>query len=384
MKLNEFFREGDMRFPELGYDKYGMHDYSVYTDVITRLVQRGMGKVQIQRELQARFHVMARDARSLIQRWEQENKQPVRSQTRIDAEAGGGGGGGAGGGAGAGAGGAGASAGGDGGSTGSSGDSGSADSGVADTGDSNSPDSTPTAEPRGVGAFFAYGLRPSKNSKKKKKKKKSSSGFDFGKGVYERKDMPQINEQDLLDAKIPYKKGFIKTENIVTVQKDRSKKMHKKAFEKITSNNYDPLVIDENNVLINGHHRLDVVLELNKKYVKAIKVEAKLDSLMETFAHTTEDVKTYRRSNNPRRGRSQTFQRNHDIFKNPRKDAGPSMLDVMVPGRGELDTEWNYSPNQSPIENFTHWYQEKRKDPKWMYDEQESWKIFKDKYKDMM
>ena len=62
MKLNEFFREGDMRFPELGYDKYGMHDYSVYTDVVSRLVQRGMGKVQIQRELQARFHVMARDA----------------------------------------------------------------------------------------------------------------------------------------------------------------------------------------------------------------------------------------------------------------------------------------------------------------------------------
>lgn len=379
MKLNEFFREGDMRFPALGYDKYGMHDYSVYTDVITKLVQRGMGKVQIQRELQARFHVMARDARSLIQRWEQENKVQVRSQSRIDAEAGGGG---AGGGAGAGAGGAGASAGGDGGSTGSSGDSGSADSGVADTGDSNSPDSTPTAEPRGVGAFFAYGLRPSKNSKKKKKKKKSSSGFDFGKGVYERKDMPQINEQDLLDAKIPYKKGFIKTENIVTVQKDRSKKMHKKAFEKITSNNYDPLVIDENNVLINGHHRLDVVLELNKKYVKAIKVEAKLDSLMETFAHTTEDVKT--RTPGAPRGRAKSLDRKLDVFKNPDRRQDTGMLDVMVPDRLNLEPEWNYNPNQSPIENFTHWYQEKRKDPKWMYDEQESWKIFKDKYKDMM
>lgn len=361
MKLQEFFIEGDMRFPELGYDKYGMHDYSVYTDVITKLVRKGLGKVEIQRELQRAFPgtLLARDARALIQRWEQENRQLIRSQSRIDAEAGGGG---AGGGAGAGAGASGASAGG---STSSSGDSGSADSGVADTGDSNSSDSTPTAEPRGVGHFFAYGMRPSKNSKKKKKKKKSSSSFDFGKGVYERKDMPQINEEDLINANVPYKKGFIKTENIVTVQKDRSKKMYKKAFEKITSNNYDPLIIDENNVLINGHHRLDVVLELNKKYVKAIKVEAKLDSLMETFAHTTEDVKTYR-------------------FKNPRKDSEDSMLDVMEPARREITPQWNYNSRQSPIENFTHWFKEKRKDPKWMYDEQESWKIFKDKYKDMM
>jgi len=376
MKLNEFFREGDMRFPDLTYDKYGMYDYSAYTDVISKLVQRGMGKIQIQRELEARFHVMARDARSLIQRWEQENKQQVRSQSRIDAEAGGGGGGGA-------AGGTGGGTGGDGGSTGSSGDSGSADSGGAGDSDSNSSDSTPTAEPRGVGLYFAYGLRPSKNSKKKKKKKKkSSSGFDFGKGVYERKDMPQIKESDLEENSISYKKGIIKTENIIPMQKDRSKKMHKKAYEKFNGNNYDHLIVDKNNKLINGHHRLDVALQLEKKYVKAIKVNATLESLMKTFAHTTEDIKT--RTPGAPRGRSKSLDRKLDVFKNPDRRQDTGMLDVMVPDRLNLEPEWNYNKLKSPIENFTDWFREKRKDPNWKYSEQESWSIFKDKYKDMM
>ena len=92
-----------------------------------------------------------------------------------------------------------------------------------------------------------------------------------------------------------------------------------------------------------------------------------------------EDIKPYKRSRK-RSGGSQTFQRNYDIFKNPRKDTGDSMLDVMVPARRELDTEWNYNLNQTPIENFTHWFQDKRKEPDWKYSEQESWKIFSKMY----
>ena len=352
---------------------------SDYEKEIEALVKQGKGFISISKYLQKKHKMWASNARELIKRWEMENPDfSVPAKDRLSAEAGGGAGGG-----GAAGGGAGASAGGDGGATSSSGDSGSADSGGAGDSDSNSSDSTPTAEPRGVGLYFAYGLRPSKNSKKKKKKKKkSSSGFDFGKGVYERKDMPQIKESDLDENSISYKKGIIKTENIIPMQKDRSKKMHKKAYEKFNGNNYDHLIVDKDNKLINGHHRLDVALQLEKKYVKAIKVNATLESLMKTFAHTTEDIKT--RTPGAPRGRSKSLDRKFDVFKNPDKRQDTGMLDVMVPDRLNLEPEWNYNKLKSPIENFTDWFREKRKDPNWKYGEQESWSIFKDKYKDMM
>ena len=342
-----------------------------YYNEISNLVKKGWGRIEISKHMQKKYNMLAQDARGVISTWQLVNRHQIPVKTMLNAEAGGGaGGGGAAGGTGGGTGGA---TGGDGGATSSSGDSGSADSGGAGDSDSNSSDSTPIAEPRGVGLYFAHGLRPSKNSKKKKKKKKkSSSGFDFGKGVYERKDMPQIKESDLEENSISYKKGIIKTENIIPMQKDRSKKMHKKAYEKFNGNNYDHLIVDKNNKLINGHHRLDVALQLEKKYVKAIKVNATLESLMKTFAHTTEDIKT------------RTKSRNYDVFKNPDKRRDTGMLDVMVPDRLNLEPEWDYNSNQSPIENFNHWFQEKRRDPNWKYSEQESWSIFKDKYKDMM
>lgn len=360
MRLQDFNKLSERRQSQEFYDE------------ISKLVKQGANRLDIIKHLTKTYDMLAYEARGVIADWQLANKQRIP----LNAEAGAGGGGAAGGGAGAGAG---ASAGGDGGAaTGSSGDSGSADSGGADAGDSTSADSTPTPA-RGSGFFFGS-VAPYKSSKKKKKKKKkSSSGFSFGKGVYERKDMPQIKESDLEDNAITYKKGVIKVENIIPMQKDRSKKMHQKAFEKFEGNKYDHLIVDKDNKLINGHHRLDVAIQLEKKYVKAIKVDATLESLMKTFAHTTEDIKT-----RAPRGRAKSLDRKLDVFKNPDRRQDTGMLDVMVPDRLNLEPEWNYNKLKSPIENFTDWFREKRKDPNWKYGEQDSWGIFKDKYKDMM
>jgi len=342
-----------------------------YYQEISILVKKGWGRIEISKHMQKKYNMLAQDARGVISTWQLVHRHQIPAKTMLNAEAGAGGAGG--GGAAGGTGGAtgGATGGDSGAATSSSGDGGSADSGGADTGDSTSTDSTPTPA-RSSGFFWGHGLRPSKNSTKKKKKKKKSSNFSFGKGVYERKDMPQIKESDLEDNSISYKKGVIKTENIIPMQKDRSKKMGKKAFEKFENNTYDHLIVDKNNKLINGHHRLDVAIQLEKQYVRAIKVDATLESLMKKFAHTTEDIKT------------RTKSRNYDVFKNPDKRRDTGMLDVMVPDRSNLEPEWDYNSNQSPIENFNHWFQEKRRDPDWKYSDQESWSIFKDKYEDMM
>lgn len=68
-------------------------------------------------------------------------------------------------------------------------------------------------------------------------------------------------------------------------------------------------------------------------------------------------------------------------FKNPnRRSDGPDMLDVMIPARRELGSDWKYDTNQSPTVNFSDWFRLKRKDGDWDYSESESWKIFSQEY----
>ena len=56
------------------------------------------------------------------------------------------------------------------------------------------------------------------------------------------------------------------------------------------------------------------------------------------------------------------------------------MLDLMHPERTRLKQSWQYDKFKSPIENFTNWFREKRRDPDWKHDEQSSWKLFSDEY----
>ena len=60
-----------LQYLDAKYDEYGMPDYSEYLNVISKLVKKKLGKVNIVRQLQMQFDELDRkDARELVSRWE--------------------------------------------------------------------------------------------------------------------------------------------------------------------------------------------------------------------------------------------------------------------------------------------------------------------------
>jgi|DEB0MinimDraft_6_1074348.scaffolds.fasta_scaffold00108_2 Cu-Zn family superoxide dismutase len=106
---------------------------------------------------------------------------------------------------------------------------------------------------------------------------------------FNRNEMPQVKEPDLIDNEIPYKKGKISIANIKPVQTDRVPGL----AQKVAKNFYGkdkPFIIDVNNYLVNGHHRYDAARLLGIEKVDAIKVNVPIELLMKQFSHTTSDT----------------------------------------------------------------------------------------------
>jgi 5'(3')-deoxyribonucleotidase len=110
-------------------------------------------------------------------------------------------------------------------------------------------------------------------------KKKKSEGFT-------RNQLPQIRKKHL--EYIPHKIISIKVESIVPVQKERLKENYTKQLKKIAGGEYTPIVVDNTNRIINGHHRYDVVKLLQMESISVAKLpytlEFVLGMMKENFA----------------------------------------------------------------------------------------------------
>jgi hypothetical protein len=73
----------------------------------------------------------------------------------------------------------------------------------------------------------------------------------------------------------------------------RAFKLRAKQKEQLLSGSYSPLVIDRDNYLIDGHHRLDGIKELKIKKVKALKVNASIEEIIEAFSKYRDFTPTY-------------------------------------------------------------------------------------------
>ncbi len=103
------------------------------------------------------------------------------------------------------------------------------------------------------------------------KKKKSES--------YTRDQLPQIHKKHL--EYIPHKIVSIKVESIVPVQKERIKENYTKQLKKIAGGKYAPIVVDNTNRIINGHHRYDVIKLLQMESISVAKLPYTLEFLIE-------------------------------------------------------------------------------------------------------
>ena len=106
---------------------------------------------------------------------------------------------------------------------------------------------------------------------------------------FDRNQLPQIRRKHIEDSPFDFKEGTISLDKIKPVQSQRVQGLSKKAQDVFKNKEDRPFIIDKNNYLINGHHRYDAAHELGITKVKAIKINADIEDVMDHFSHTASD-----------------------------------------------------------------------------------------------
>ena len=102
---------------------------------------------------------------------------------------------------------------------------------------------------------------------------------------FDRNQLPQIRRDDLDISPFAFSEGEILTSLIKPVQSQRVEGLAEDAENGFFDDDYRPLILDKNNYLVNGHHRLDAAHVLGLYEVNAIQVDATLEELMKHFEH---------------------------------------------------------------------------------------------------
>ena len=110
---------------------------------------------------------------------------------------------------------------------------------------------------------------------------------------FERNQLPQLN-QEILDASdYSYEKVTIPTKDIIPVQTQRVRGLRVQEKGWLLNDEYRPLVVDQDNYLIDGHHRLDGIKELQIKHVRVLRVNASIEEIAEAFNEYQDHTSTY-------------------------------------------------------------------------------------------
>ena len=107
---------------------------------------------------------------------------------------------------------------------------------------------------------------------------------------FDRNQLPQINRKDVQDSDFSYKEGKVSLSNLKPVQSQRVHGYDKKAEQVFLQDIDKPFIIDKNGYIINGHHRYDAANMLGIKRVKAIKIDADIEDVINKFMHKSSDV----------------------------------------------------------------------------------------------
>ena len=100
--------------------------------------------------------------------------------------------------------------------------------------------------------------------------------------VYERHTLPQLSEDTLVHS---YRKYWEAPAQLVPSQNERVPALLIKARKKFP--NIKPIVIDQDNNIVNGHHRYDVALELGVTSVPVVKVNASIKELISYYKNSS-------------------------------------------------------------------------------------------------
>jgi len=110
---------------------------------------------------------------------------------------------------------------------------------------------------------------------------------------FERNQLPQLNQEILDSSDYSYEKTTIPTKDIIPVQTQRVRGLRVQEKEWLLNDEYRPLIIDRDNYLIDGHHRLDGIKELQIKKVRVLRVNASIEEIIEAFKKYQDHTPTY-------------------------------------------------------------------------------------------
>ena len=99
---------------------------------------------------------------------------------------------------------------------------------------------------------------------------------------YTRDQLPQIKNKNLQNIRHTIEKVQVK--NLIPVQEERIMKNFKRQVDRLTVGKYNHIVVDCDNKIVNGHHRLDALKMLNIKEVEVARLPWKIKAIVENFA----------------------------------------------------------------------------------------------------
>ena len=101
---------------------------------------------------------------------------------------------------------------------------------------------------------------------------------------YTRDQMPQLTKKHL--KTFPHKLEAIKLDKIIPVQQERLKENYIKQIKNIQKGNYNPIIVDSKNKIINGHHRYDVIKKIGMQEITVAKLPITLEQILEKLVNT--------------------------------------------------------------------------------------------------
>ena len=99
---------------------------------------------------------------------------------------------------------------------------------------------------------------------------------------YKRESLPQLSMEDLKG--VPYVRKKTKVSALIPVQKERVQENLIRQYKKVKENTYNPIIIDCDNKIINGHHRYSAAIKIGIKEINTIRLPYTLTSIIENFA----------------------------------------------------------------------------------------------------
>ena len=99
---------------------------------------------------------------------------------------------------------------------------------------------------------------------------------------YTRDQLPQIKQHNLKNFK--HTLEYVHVNKIIPVQKERIMDNFKKQVDKIVAGDYNPIVVDCNNKIVNGHHRWEAAKLLGYEEMAVAKLPYKISTIVEKWS----------------------------------------------------------------------------------------------------